>query len=218
MDLLILLAPILIQGGNGGHAGSNGHGGCGGRGGRGGSSYTYSTQTSTSYRDSNGNTQTSHQTHWHTNPGGCDGPSGNSGYNGNADLHCGRDGLDGRFEFIVEHANGPVKYEDKFELKLLDFAMIFYEEDAIIEPGEKAYVSTLTLHNRGLMPTPIHSDFFVSLIDNNWLCGIGSLQIPRMIAPGDLITIPFKLEYLVNYPAAPQATPKPREEITLLQL
>jgi len=75
----------------------------------------------------------------------------------------------------VEHLNGPVKYLNKYDLKLVEFGMTFYEEDGIIEPGEKAFISSLTLHNIGLMPTPIHTDFFVSLIDNNWLQGIGSL-------------------------------------------
>eukprot|EP00347_Sterkiella_histriomuscorum_P009341 403341583 len=200
MDLLMMLGPICIEGGRGGSAGRNGHGGAGGPGGRGGSSYTYSTTSTSTYRDSNGNTQTQHHTHWHTNPGGMNGPSGNSGHDGSAHLHCGRDGADGSFEFIVEHLNGPVKYLNKYDLKLLDFGIIFYEEDGIIEPGEKAYISTLTLHNIGLMPTPIQTDFFVSLVDNNWLQGIGNLQIPRAIAPGDLITIPFKHEFLINYP------------------
>ncbi|CDW71365.1 UNKNOWN [Stylonychia lemnae] len=218
MDLLLLLGPIKIKGGPGGELGRNGHGGCGGRGGRGGSSYTYSTTTTSTYRDSNGNTQTQYHTHWHTNPGGIDGPPGNSGHNGNAQLYCGRDGNDGQFEFIVEHGAGPVKYEDKYDLKIVDFGMIFYEEDGIIEPGEKAYISTLTIHNLGLMPTPIHTDFFISLVDNNWLSGIGSLQIPRAIAPMDLITIPFKHEFLINYPLMPQTSPKPREEITTAQV
>ena len=99
--------------------------------------------------------------------------------------------------------NGPAKYLDKYDLKLVDFGIIFYEEDGIIEPGEKAYISTLTLQNIGLMPTPIQTDFFVSMVDNNWLTGIGSLQTPRAIGPGELITIPFKLEFLINYPIGP---------------
>ena len=103
----------------------------------------------------------------------------------------------------MEHGSGPVKYEEKFDLKIIEFGIIFYEEDGIVEPGEKAYISSLTLHNLGLMPTPIHTDFFVSLVDNVWLSGIGSLQIPRAIAPMDLITIPFKHEFLINYPLLP---------------
>lgn len=55
----------------------------------------------------------------------------------------------------MEHANGSVKYLNKYDLKLLEFEVTFYEDDGIIEPGERAYVSTVTLHNIGLMPTPI---------------------------------------------------------------
>lgn len=218
MDLLLLLGPILVEGGSGGKPGKNGRGGCGGPGGRGGSSYTYSTTTTSTYRDSNGHTQTQYHTHWHTNPGGFDGPPGPSGYDGSAHLDWGRDGKDGNFEFIVEHPGGPVKYLNKYDLKVLEFGFIFYEEDTIIEPGEKAYISSVTLHNIGLMPTPIQTDFFVSLVDNNWISGIGSLQIPRMINPGEMMTIPFKLEFLINYPAAPQQNPKPREELTHCQI
>lgn len=31
------------------------------------------------------------------------GPDGPSGYGGNAQLYCGRDGANGSYEFIVEH-------------------------------------------------------------------------------------------------------------------
>ena len=75
----------------------------------------------------------------------------------------------------MEHAGGPIKYNDKFDLKVTEFTHTFYEEDAVIEPGEKAYVSSLTLHNKGPMPSPIFNDFFISVIDNNWLQGIGAL-------------------------------------------
>jgi len=70
----------------------------------------------------------------------------------------------------------------------------------------------------GLMPTPIQTDFFVSMVDNQWISGIGSLQIPRAIGPGEMVTIPFKLEFLINYPAMPQSVPKPREEVTSAQV
>jgi hypothetical protein len=35
-----------------------------------------------------------------------------------------------------------------------------------------------------------------------------------MIGPGEKITIPFKLEFLIKYPFGPQSLPNPREEIT----
>jgi hypothetical protein len=37
-----------------------------------------------------------------------------------------------------------------------DFTVMFPEEDEVIEPGEKGYVTSLTITNSGLMPSPIH--------------------------------------------------------------
>ena len=54
MDLLLLLAPILVQGGRGGSRGTNGHGGQGGPGGRGGSSHSWTTHSHEHYTDHNG--------------------------------------------------------------------------------------------------------------------------------------------------------------------
>ncbi len=84
MDLLLLLNPILVNGGKGGKPGSNGYGGDGGKGGIGGSSYTYSTSTKLNIPDSSGASHTTYSTRWHTNPGGLDGPPGVPGNDGNA--------------------------------------------------------------------------------------------------------------------------------------
>jgi hypothetical protein len=109
-------------------------------------------------------------TQHHHNPGGFNGPPGPDGYDGNAALYCGRDGNDGAFEFIVEHPiGGPVKYLQKYDIQMQDFTFMFPEEDEVIEPGEKAYVTTVTLTNVGLMPAPIHQDFFVSVVDTEHL-------------------------------------------------
>lgn len=155
MDLLQLLGPILIAGGAGGSAGHNGHGGHGGPGGRGGSSYSWTDHTYETCRDANGHTYTKTHTHYRSNPGGFPGPSGSSGRDGAAHTHCGRDGADGTYEFIVEHVNGPVKYFDKYNLKILDFTYMFIEDDGVIEPGEKGLITSLTIQNTGLMPSPI---------------------------------------------------------------
>ena len=75
-----------------------------------------------------------------------DGPSGTSGHDGNAHLDCGRDGQNGSYQFIIEHPLiGPATYNDKYDLKLQEFGLIFDEEDGIVEPGEKGYVSAVTL-------------------------------------------------------------------------
>lgn len=52
---------------------------------------------------------------------------------------------------------------------------MFPEEDEVIEPGEKGIVTTVTIHNAGLMPTPYHQDLFVSIVDTENIMGIGAL-------------------------------------------
>lgn len=166
MDLLSMLGPIKVNGGKGGKAGLNGRGGFGGPGGRGGSSYSWTTTTYSHYTDANGHRHTRSHTNYHSNPGGFDGPGGPDGYPGAAQTFKGRHGNDGTFEFIIEHPSGPVKYLDKFDIKMVDFTVMFPEEDEVIEPGEKGYVTSLTITNSGLMPSPIHQDYFVSVLDN----------------------------------------------------
>ena len=165
MDLLLMLAPILFQGGHGGEAGYNGTGGRGGPGGMGGSSYSWTTTSHEHYTDSQGHRQSRTHTQYHSNPGGFSGPAGPDGYDGGASVYSGKDGNDGSFEFIVEHAAGPVKYPQKYDIQMLDFTFMFPDEDEVIEPGEKAFVTSVTLINIGLMPSPIHQDFFVSVLD-----------------------------------------------------
>ena len=92
MDLLLMLSPILVDGGLGGKAGRNGRAGCGGPGGRGGSSHSWTTTSYSYYTDSNGHRQTRTHTDYHSNPGGVDGPHGPDGYPGNAHTYCGVDG------------------------------------------------------------------------------------------------------------------------------
>lgn len=56
-----------------------------------------------------------------------------------------------------------------------DFTIMFPEEDDVVEPGEKGFVTSVTLFNAGGMPAPIHQDFFVSVCDNDQIQGIGAL-------------------------------------------
>ena len=52
---------------------------------------------------------------------------------------------------------------------MTDFTIMFPEEDDVIEPGEKGFVTSVTIFNAGSMPAPIHQDFFVSVVDNEHL-------------------------------------------------
>lgn len=146
-------------------------------------SHSWTTTSHEHYTDANGHRQTRTHTHSHFNPGGFSGPDGPPGMSGNASLHCGHAGADGTFEFIVEHPAGPVKYLQKFDIQMVEFTFMYPEEDEVIEPGERAIVTSVTLANTGLMPSPIHQDFFVSVLDTPHIQGLGALQIPRAIAP-----------------------------------
>jgi hypothetical protein len=66
-------------------------------------------------------------------------------------------------------------YQEKYDIQMTDFTIMFPEEDDVIEPGEQAFVTSVTLHNNGLMPSPIHQDLYVSVTDNINIQGIGAL-------------------------------------------
>ena len=75
----------------------------------------------------------------------------------------------------MEHAQGPVRYSDKYDLQVKEFTIVFYEDDQVIEPGEKAYVSTMNLHNTGPMPSPIHNELVMSVLENEWIYPLGDI-------------------------------------------
>lgn len=183
MDLLMMMGSILVDGGLGGKAGRNGSGGKGGRGGSGGSSYSWTTTTTSYSTDTDGNTTSSDTTHYHSNSGGLNGSDGSPGKPGNAYTTAGQDGVRGSYEYIVEHKTGPLKYFDKYDIKLEDFEYRFPEDDGVVEPGERGLITSITLHNQGLMPTPVNQDFLMSIVDTPLIKGLNPLPIPRSIPP-----------------------------------
>ena len=122
MDLLLLLGPILIQGGKGGRAGVNGSGGAGGMGGMGGASYSWTTTSHHTQTDGQGRSYTTTQTHYHSNPGGMPGPPGIPGRNGSAFTTRGKDAKDGNYKFIIE-SKGKEKqvYKEKYDIQMTKF-------------------------------------------------------------------------------------------------
>ena len=44
---------------------------------------------------------------------------------------------------------------------MIDFTIGYPDEDGVVEPGEKGFITTITLLNNGPMPSPIHQNFFV---------------------------------------------------------
>ena len=201
MDLLLLLGPILIQGGKGGRAGVNGSGGAGGMGGMGGASYTWTTTSHHTTYDGQGRSHTTTQTHWHTNPGGFPGPPGIPGRNGSAVTTKGKDGSDGNYKFIIE-SKGKEKqvYKEKYDIQMTKFQTKFPDSNEIYEPGYQPHVSQITLHNAGGMPTPIHQDLWVSIVDTDTLKQVDELTIPRKLAAGETRVINLVLHFFIRYP------------------
>eukprot|EP00347_Sterkiella_histriomuscorum_P009216 403342079 len=210
MDLLSFLGPILVQGGFGGHQGINGLGGSGGKGGSGGSSYSWTTSSTSYSTDSDGNTTSSTTTDWHSNPGGSDGKNGKKGIDCQAKLHNGKNGQDGQFMFIVQTSNGPAKYENKYDLNLVEFYHEFFDEDEVIEPGEKGAINYVEVINKGTMPTPMHTDIEAHIEENQWIKGDLPQIILRNITPPNTLMIPIKLEFSIRYPEHAQLQAKPR--------
>ena len=100
----------------------------------------------------------------------------------------------------MEHPGGPLRYLNSFDVKILDFTYEFIEDDDVIEPGEIGFISSLTIENAGLMPSPINSDFYVSVIDSKSVHGGSTHSIPRALEPKSTITIPFRLDYQIKWP------------------
>ncbi len=67
-------------------------------------------------------------------------------------------------EFIIEHSSfGSLTYNSAFDLRIVDFTVSYPENDNVIEPGEKATISSVTLRNVGGMPTPPTRDIMLSI-------------------------------------------------------
>ncbi|CDW90129.1 UNKNOWN [Stylonychia lemnae] len=224
MDLLVLIGEIDIAGGQGGEPGRNGKGGKGGPGGRGGSSYSWSETSYSTTTDSDGNTQTESSTQYYSNPGGSNGPDGKDGRHGSGNISPGQDGKKGKFEYLIEYSDlenqnqMTLSFKNKYDLKITGFRYQMYEDDGIIEPGERAFIDYITVSNRGEMPTPNYSDFEVSLQENLWLMKAGQCMVPRNLQSKEVKTFETKVDFIVNYPSGPQYLPKPRLENTEAQV
>jgi hypothetical protein len=178
---LSMLVRHAVDGGPGGQAGANGRGGSGGCGGSGGSSYSWT--TTSSYTDSQGNRQT--RTHWHSNPGGSNGPSGRSGRPGNAPVAAGDHGQDGSFRIDVTGSAGKQSYGSCFDLRLVGLEHRCDNADGVYEPGERVHVAGVTISNSGGMPTPAHHDVEIRLVQNGWVLPEDEKLVPpRSVVSG----------------------------------
>jgi len=178
---LLMLLRHDVRGGDGGDPGHNGQGGGGGSGGRGGDSYSWT--TTSSYTDSQGNSQT--RTHYHSNSGGSNGSSGSSGRSGNAHVRKGNTGADGTFTIEVKTEAGVQTYASRYDLRLVSFSHDSLNEDCVYEPGELVRVFDLEVENVGGMPTPSKDELSLALIEEGWVyTEPGELRCVRGLAAG----------------------------------
>lgn len=205
---LLMLIRHEIEGGAGGKAGQNGAGGSGGSGGDGGSSYSWT--TTSSYRDSSGNTQT--RTHYHSNPGGSDGSRGRDGSSGTARVTAGARGEVGNFAIEVTHDDGTLTtYPSRYDLRLISFAHDSLNEDCVYEPRELVRVFDLEVENTGGMPTPAKDELELALAAGGWVePEEGRLLCQRALAPGQRYRVPGELRFRIA-PHTPSGPSNPLE-------
>jgi hypothetical protein len=160
---LMLFVKFAVGGGYGGDGGSGGSGGSGGRGGSGGFGGRGGTNTCT---DSKGN-----RTGGPDGSNGWNGSDGRSGNNG-PDGYAGRGGGHGRvgaYSYNVVSPSGTQSYTAPFELKVSAVHFADDTGDQILEPGERAYITSLQVTNIGPMPSPVGQNIKVSFLPTSTL-------------------------------------------------
>lgn len=176
-----------VDGGEKGRRGTNGDAGRGGPGGEGGDSLTWVTTTTS--RDSKGNTTTHFHTHFH--PGGSDGADGRSGRHGNAVVRDGRDGEKGEFILTVILPDGARQsVKDRYRLHLVSYDLVTENDDGIAQPGERVYVKNMVFQNDGAIDTPL-ADIRVELFGGEWIetTETKPFVLPKRLAPGQALTV-----------------------------
>jgi hypothetical protein len=153
-------------GGSGGSGGSAGRGGSGGSGGRGGSN---------NCKDDKGNpTGGSDGSSGSNGSNGSDGSSGRSGSNG----YDGRGGRSGSRSFDLVAADGTKQsFASAFRLEFSALTFLDDNQDGILEPGERVYVSSAQITNKGPMPSPANQAIRFSFVNTATLLAPAPLAV-----------------------------------------
>lgn len=114
----------------------------------------------------------------------------------------GLDGHSGRLELVVAHENGlpPTTHSSPYSLILTSVQLQDSESYGIIEPGAKVNART-TLKNIGGMPSPLHQDISLTLLDNEFVAVEASKAtqlLPRGIPSSHSVTVPEQFSFLVR--------------------
>lgn len=192
---LLMLVEPMVHGGDGGIGGTGGPGGAGGRGGSGGSSYSWQERSGT---DANGNPQ--YRTR--RNPGGSSGRRGHGGAAGATGTR-GRQGPHGHFSVKLLNDQGQeiASYARRFDLEIVSYQLRDAYQDQIWEPGERIYISQLTVRNTGAMPMPPHRNAYFIFRNNNLIISDPlALELPTGLPAGASHTFEEELCIRVRRP------------------
>lgn len=140
---LLLLVTASAASGDGGTGGTGGRGGSGGRAGTGGRAGVGGRNTCDPV-GSNGS----------DGYAGSDGYSGSNGRDG-SNGYSGSDGRRGSIVFTTTSEAGSNNYEKAFDLSLTSAKLIDENEDSVFEPGEKVFLTQVTVTNNSSMPSPL---------------------------------------------------------------
>lgn len=201
---LLMLVEAEVKGGEGGGGGTGGQGGDGGPGGSGGSSYSWRERAG---NDSNGNPRYVTR----SNSGGISGRRGANGRRG-GDGYKAADGPDGSITLVLQNAQGqPIqKARHCFDLAITHYVLRDAYGDQIWEPGERIYLSELTVQNTGQIPLPPQRNAYLYLRNNDRILSEAiALRLPPSLAPGAAYTFAEELAVHLRRPKDSEITEEP---------
>ncbi|MBX2996543.1 MAG: hypothetical protein KF681_17105 [Bdellovibrionaceae bacterium] len=194
---LMLFVRTSVSGGSGGAGGAGGSGGRGGRGGSGGSGGSGGMNTC---RDAEGKpTNGPDGSRGRDGSNGRDGRSGSSGYSGSN----GWGGSSGKRTFNLVSASGTQSYSALFDLQIVGATFIDDNSNLILEPGERVYMSSIQVANKGPMPSPAGQTIKFSFNGTSTLIApaVLSVSLPPIAANSTTSLLMKKGELTLQVPA-----------------
>ncbi|MFN3235378.1 MAG: hypothetical protein ACE365_08240, partial [Gammaproteobacteria bacterium] len=207
MDLCWMINSTDMSSGNPGRRGRGGDGGRGGSGGMGGPGDTwwedvndiefYTVLHADGY-SSHVETRTVKRVVTHYEPYGSNGSWGSYGYSGD-DGRDGDHGQDGKFTYRITRTDGS-SYTARTRYNLKFSSCEFgYSDDGIFEPGEEAWLSSITVVNNGGMPTPSFQAINVGINNNALITFVGPELSTYSVSSDRQLTLrqrscPFKIK------------------------
>lgn len=161
---LMAFVSIDVTAGSGAYGGDGGRGGRGGQGGRGADGGRGGRNTC---KDEEGKPK------W--GPDGRDGNKGRDGSNGRdgysgSNGRSGGSGSSGSWNFNLDTGAGGVQsFKSRFNLQVTSAVFTDDNENGILEPGERVYLTSLEVTNKGVMPSPAGQSINLDFSDSETL-------------------------------------------------